>query len=176
LDFSRLRIFGACALSTLMLLACAAEHPRDSIVRTGGQTVDVPARTQLANGAIIHLPVFGYVSTLKAGRTLELTATVTIHNTSDQYPIVLLDVQHVDDQGKLQAHLIDEALEISPLGTVRWVIPGRNASLGIAHSLRLEWGSRQASLSDPIVEAVMIGTQSGQGASFTTEGKIVQRY
>ena len=65
---------------------------------------------------------------------------------------------------------IDKPITLNPLGSSRYVIPERDKSGGSGANFIVEWHSDKL-VNRPIIESVMIGTQSSQGVSFTSRGR-----
>ena len=71
---------------------------------------------------------------------------------------------------KLLKKYIDKPAILNPLESLRYVIPERDKAGGSGANFIVEWKSDKF-VNPPIVETIMIGTQSQQGVSFTSRGR-----
>jgi hypothetical protein len=65
---------------------------------------------------------------------------------------------------------IDRPVVLQPLESLRYVLPEKDKSGGSGANYIVEWQA-ETLVNPPIVETIMIGTQSQQGISFTSRGK-----
>ena len=61
---------------------------------------------------------------------------------------------------------------LNPLESLRYVIPEKDESGGSSANFMVKWQS-DTFVNPPIIESIMIGTQSQQGVSFTSRGQEV---
>jgi hypothetical protein len=67
---------------------------------------------------------------------------------------------------------IDNPSILNPLESLRYVIPQHDESGGSGANFMVKWQSDKF-VNPPIIESIMIGTQSQQGISFTSRGQEV---
>ena len=92
-----------------------------------------------------------------------------------KYPhhhIKITIVNYYETQGKLLKKYIDTPLILKPLESSRYIIPESDRSGGSGANFIVQWKSDKF-INPPIVESIMIGTQSGQGVSFTSRGRAI---
>ena len=75
-------------------------------------------------------------------------------------------------KGKLLNHFITEPVILPPFASHRIVIPLKKKAGGSGASFIVKWTSKKIS-NPPIIESIMIGTQSQQGISFTSRGQVI---
>jgi hypothetical protein len=138
------------------------------------EPVTLDDTVNIATGQLLYVPVYSYIFMVNEGRTINLTTTLSIRNTSVEQPMILAAVDYHDSQGNLVANYLENPVELGPLASAEFVVPHEDISGGIGASFLVEWVAQQANISDPVVEAVMINTQGNQGLSFTSQGRIIK--
>ena len=99
-----------------------------------------------------------------------MTVTLSIRNVDPKHQIKIFLVNYYETQGKLLKKHIDKPIALKPLESIRYVIPEKDKSGGSGANFIIEWRSDKF-VNPPIVESIMIGTQSTQGVSFTSRGQ-----
>ena len=125
-------------------------------------------------GEIIYVPVYSSIFYSDKKRTIELAATLSIHNTDLEKPIRITKVDYFNLKGRLIRKFLDSTVELKPLETTNFVIEEKDKSGGTGANFIVHWVA-DGEVSTPIVEAIMISTMSAQGISFTTTGKVIKR-
>ena len=67
---------------------------------------------------------------------------------------------------------METLVTLKPLESIRYVIPEKDKTGGSGANFIVEWKSDKF-VNPPIVESIMIGTQSQQGVSFTSRGQTI---
>lgn len=122
-------------------------------------------------GEVVYLPVYSSVYH-QSGSTIELAATLSIHNTDINSDIMVTKINYYDSDGKLVQKFIKEAFELKPLQSRQFVITEKDLSGGTAAKFILQWQSYNR-VTKPIVEAIMISTSNQLGISFKTESRVI---
>ena len=144
----------------LALLACTSLAAAAEVHRSRGQVVYVPAYSHIYHGIKENLPFY-------------LTVTLSIRNTDPKNALVLKSVQYYDTEGKMLREYVPTQVPVGPLATKEFIIKQFDKEGGSGANFLLTWESG-APVTDPIVEAVMIGTSSNQGISFLTSGQVIE--
>ena len=143
------------ALGFLMPLSIQAGQHRGL---SDGQTLYVPASSHIYSGA--------------RDRAYLLTITLSIRNIDPENAVTITRVNYYETQGKLLKKHIDKPKVLKPLESIRYIIPESDKSGGSGANFMVDWKSDKP-VNPPIVEAVMIGTRSQQGISFTSRGRVI---
>ncbi|MDJ0914193.1 MAG: DUF3124 domain-containing protein [Desulfobacterales bacterium] len=125
---------------------------------------------ELSKGQILYVPAYSHIYSGNRENPFLLTVTLSIRNIDSRHQIKVTLVDYYETQGKLLKKLIDKPITLNPLESLRYVIPERDKSGGSGANFLVEWQSDKL-INPPIVESIMIGTQSTQGISFTSRGK-----
>lgn len=129
-------------------------------------------KNQLSKGHLVYVPAYSHIYSGNRERPFLLTVTLSIRNIDPKNKIKITLVDYYETQGKLLKKCIEKPVVLKPLESFRYVIPQKDKSGGSGANFLVEWNS-QESVNPPIIESIMIGTQSQQGVSFTSRGQEV---
>jgi hypothetical protein len=124
----------------------------------------------LSIGQRVYVPAYSHIYSGNRERPFLLTVTLSIRNIDPKHQIQMTLVDYYETQGKLVKRFIDKPVTLKPLESERYVIPERDKSGGSGANFIVEWHSDKF-VNPPIIESIMIGTQSSQGISFTSRGR-----
>lgn len=116
-----------------------------------------------------YLSVYSEIYSYTAEQTFPLTATVSIHNTSQSDSIFIKKADYYNTNGKLIRSYVDQPIFVKPLESLQIVIDETDEEGGTGANFIFEWATPSPSI-EPYFEAVMISTSGQQGMSFTTRG------
>jgi len=128
---------------------------------------------RLSAGQTVYVPIYSHIYSGVKGRPFDLAATLSIRNTNLQNPIVLESVKYYDSDGKLVKDYLKKPLQLNALASTRYIITEDEKAGGSGANFMVVWKSEQ-NVNPPIIEAVMIGTHSGQGISFLSRGQVIK--
>jgi len=135
------------------------------------QAADPP---KFSSGQLLYVPIYSSVFFSDGKRTIELAATLSIHNVDMDRSITLDRVDYHDTQGKLIRKYLAAPITLAPLETKNFVVERSDTAGGTGANFIVGWSSPKGEAVTPIVEALMINTTAGQGISFTSSGKVVK--
>jgi Protein of unknown function (DUF3124) len=124
----------------------------------------------LSKGQRVYVPAYSHIYSGNKERPFLLTVTLSIRNIDPTHQIHITMADYHETQGRLLNKFITKPLTLKPLEAERYIIPQRDESGGSGANFIVEWHS-EAFVNPPIIESVMIGTQSSQGVSFTSRGR-----
>ena len=128
---------------------------------------------KLSSGQTVYVPIYSHIYSGVKGRPFDLAATLSIRNTNPQNPITLVSVKYYDSDGKLVEDYLSQSKQLKALVTTRYIITEGDKAGGSGANFIVVWKSDQK-VNPPIIEAVMIGTHSGQGISFVSRGQVIK--
>ncbi len=126
----------------------------------------------LSAGQSIYVPAYSHIYTGNREQPFLLTVTLSIRNIDPDHPIKIIAVDYFETQGKLLKKYIDTPVTLKPLDSLRYIIPQKDKSGGSGANFIVRWESDKP-VNPPIAESIMIGTQSQQGISFTSRGRVI---
>jgi hypothetical protein len=127
----------------------------------------------LSSGQTLYVPVYSHIYSGVKGRPFDLAATLSLRNTNLQNPITLVSVKYYDSAGKLVEDYLSRPKQLNALVSARYIIPEGDKSGGSGANFIVVWKADRQ-VNPPIIEAVMIGTHSGQGISFVSKGQVIK--
>ncbi len=128
---------------------------------------------RLSAGQTVYVPIYSHIYSGVKGRPFDLAATLSIRNTNLQNSITLISVKYYDTSGKQVADYLKSPTMLGPLVSTRYIITEDDKAGGSGANFIVIWKSEQ-NVNPPIIEAVMIGTHSGQGISFLSGGQVIK--
>jgi len=140
---------------------------------TAGQAVD-PAAPAAARGELLYLPIYSSIFYENGQRTLEMAATLSIHNVNPDRQITIKRADYFDTSGKLIKRYFDKPLVLGPLQTTNVVIEKSDKAGGTGANFLVEWQAA-GDASSPLVEAIMVNAASNLGIAFTTQARVVRQ-
>lgn len=129
----------------------------------------------LSDRQTIYVPAYSHIYSGNKETPFLLTVTLSIRNIDPKHQIKITVVDYYETQGKLLKKYLEKPVILNPLDSLRYVIPERDKAGGSGANFIVEWISDKF-VNPPIVESIMIGTQSQQGISFTSRGKTIITY
>ena len=127
----------------------------------------------LSEGQTLYVPVYSHIYSGLKGRPFNLATTLSIRNTDPRYPIKLVSVKFYDTDGKMLKDYVSEPVLLNALVSTRYVIKEAEIGGGSGANFMVTWKSEKK-VNPPIIETIMIGTRSGQGISFVSQGQVIE--
>ena len=152
--FSLLFLF----IPLLPLIAVTASWASEPFPRSTGQTIYAPAYSHIYHG--------------NKEQPLLLSVTLSLRNVDPVEPITIMAVDYYETEGVLVKQYLKEPISLGPLGSDRYIVIQKDNTGGSGANFIVKWQSKTPS-NPPIVETVMIGTQSQLGISFISRGQAI---
>lgn len=116
-----------------------------------------------------YLPVYSQIYEMSESLKLDLTATISIRNTSVTDTLYVSKIDYYNTEGHLIRKYLPATVFIRPAETVEIIISRADNEGGSGGNFIFEWSARNEKIK-PLFEAVMISTAGQQGISFTCRG------
>lgn len=116
-----------------------------------------------------YLSVYSQVYSVSEHRIHNLTAIVSLRNTSRLEKVYIKKAEYFNTEGKVVKTYIKEPIFINPMETVEILIFIDDEQGGTGGNFIFDWASPLKE-NKPYFEAVMISTVGQQGLSFSTRG------
>lgn len=126
-----------------------------------------------SSGQLLYVPVYSHIYTGDKERPFNLAVTLSIRNTDPASVLRLTAVDYYDTDGRLVRRYLEAPRELRPLASIRYVVAERDVEGGSGANFLVRWESPKP-INVPVVESVMIGAQSGQGISFTSQAREIR--
>jgi hypothetical protein len=138
----------------------------------------LPPELQPLSGLRRELPLSGSVyvplyDTLYVGgqRSLKnLSATLSLRNTSSDQTLVVTSVTYFDSKGAIIAELLKSPHSMAPMTTAEVYIDQSRADDTSIAGVVVGWGA-ETSIAPPLAEAVIVGSYGAKSISFVSRGE-----
>ena len=138
---------------------------------TGHPTGDI----QLSMGQSVYVSIYSHIYGGRKARPFDLAAILSIRNTDINQPVTIVSVKYYDSDGRLLKEYLDQPIQLKVLASTRYIIKEDDKAGGSGANFIVIWKSNKK-VTPPIIEAVMIGTHSGQGISFVSRGQVIEEH
>jgi len=128
---------------------------------------------QLSMGQSVYVSIYSHIYSGLKARPFDLAAILSIRNTDINQPVTIVSVKYYDTEGKLLKEYLDDPIQLKALASTRYIIMEDDKAGGSGANFIVKWKSNKK-VTPPIIEAVMIGTHSGQGISFVSRGQVIE--
>nr|NQU92039.1 DUF3124 domain-containing protein [Bacteroidota bacterium] len=178
----RITYFLATSWMLLFLCSCARKDkneetvqripPSEEYVRISSDDFQ---KLLLVKGEKVYVPVYSEIFGTAMDHKIKLSAMLSVRNTDIDDEIIVTTVDYYDTKGKLIRHYVDDPIVLQPLETANYLVEYKEAKGGSGANFIVDWVA-ETEVTEPIIEAVMIGTASSLGISFTCQGKVIEYY
>ena len=144
------------------------------ITLLGPMVVQADEEIPLSTGQTVYVPAYSHIYSGDREQPFLLTVTLSIRNCDPHHTMTVTVVDYYETQGRLLKKYQEKPLVIKPLESLRYVVAQSDKAGGSGANFIVEWQADQP-VNLPIIETIMIGTQSQQGISFTSRGQAITR-
>ena len=137
-----------------------------------GATAEDPLLS--SKGQTLYVPAYSHIYSGDREKPFLLAVTLSIRNTDPAREVTVTRVDYYDTNGSRIKTYIDSPILLKPMEATRYVVAENDTAGGSGASFLVAWTSEKP-VNPPIVESIMIGTQSQQGISFTSRGQVLLR-
>jgi hypothetical protein len=131
------------------------------------RTANLSAKDSLEYGKS-YLSIYSQIYSMSEHKTHNLTAMISLRNTSDTDTIYLLKAKYFDTHGVLVRTYFEKPIFLAPMETTEIIIDEIDTSGGTGSNFIFEWNIPKG-CPEPLFEGIMNSTVGQQGLSFTTK-------
>ncbi|BCL36305.1 DUF3124 domain-containing protein [Nostoc sp. MS1] len=166
------------AITVLILTSCQSDIQSKSqsdnpLATPYPKVVTLDKDFQPVTGQTIYVPVYSHIYHHNRKEVFNLSATLSICNTDLNNQIIITSVRYYDSNGKLLKQYLEKPIQLDALSAYDFFITRDDVSGGVGANFIVEWVAAKT-VSQPIIEAVMIGTDFQQGISFISPGRVIK--
>ncbi|MFD2823372.1 DUF3124 domain-containing protein [Lacinutrix iliipiscaria] len=156
--------------SITLLFACNEQKEISSINPENWlkRSVNINNKDSLQFGKS-YLSIYSQIHSMSERKTTNLTAMVSLRNTSDLDTIYILKAEYYDTHGTSIRKYFDQAIYLAPLETTEIIIDESDVLGGTGSNFIFEWKT-PTNCPEPLFEGIMNSTMGQQGLSFITQG------
>jgi hypothetical protein len=146
-------------------------EPRsDPLVLFASSLTEVPIGATPTIQAAVYVPAYSHIRAGSGRGRVDLATTLSIHNSSRDTSIVLKSVTYHNTEGELVQSYLGRPAALRPLGTMEVPVPGDDLRGASGANFIVHWASASP-VTEPVIEAVMIGVVGTTGYSFVSQGR-----
>ena len=116
-----------------------------------------------------YVPIYSDIYSQTKDIKFNLTATLSLRNTSFKNSIYISEVDYFDSSGKKTKSFLTKPIVLEPMQSVEYVIEENDTSGGTGANFIINWASDDEN-AQPLFQGIMISTHGQQGVSFSTNG------
>ncbi len=120
-----------------------------------------------------YLSIYSQIYSSSEHKTHNLTAMVSLRNTSDLDTIYILRAEYYDTHGETIRKYFEKPIFLAPMETADIIIDEIDTSGGTGSNFIFEWKIPD-NCPEPLFEGIMNSTMGQQGLSFTTHSKRIE--
>jgi hypothetical protein len=128
---------------------------------------------KVVRGQVLYVPCYSHVYLLD-GKSYNLAITLSLRNTSRTDKLIVTSVAYHDSSGGLVKELAPKEIEMAPLSVAEMFVHEKDTSGGSGASFVVRWVAESA-ISDPVVEAAMVGSSGSLGVSFSSSSRVIEQ-
>ena len=154
----------------VLLASCVQEKEISSIhpENWSKRKVTMKVKDSLEYGKS-YLSIYSQIYSSSEHKTHNLTAMVSLRNTSDVDTIYLSKAEYFDTHGVSLRNYFSHPIYLAPLETAEIIIDEMDVEGGTGSNFIFEWQAPK-DCPEPLFEGIMNSTMGQQGLSFTTQG------
>jgi len=128
-------------------------------------------RPMVSKGQTVYVPAYSHIYIGNKETPYLLAVTLSIRNIGPSTPITVTEVGYHYTQGQL-LKIFKDPVPLDPLSSTRHIIHRDDKDGGSGACFIVKWEAKEKT-NPPVIETIMIGTQSQQGISFTSRGEVI---
>lgn len=157
------------------IFSCEDSNPNISSINPENwakRNININKTDSLVSGKT-YLSIYSQIYSQSEHKTHNLTAMVSLRNTSIKDTIYLLKAEYFDTHGKSVRTYFNQSIYLAPLETTEIIIDEKDISGGTGSNFIFDWKTPK-NCPEPLFEGIMNSTMGQQGLSFVTEGHRIQ--
>ena len=144
----------------------------DSLATASASDGDRGLPAKRVRSQTLYVPAYSHIYIRDAQQSMNLATTLSIRNTSPHTSITLSAIDYYDSHGKPVRPYLDTARVLGPLASTYVVVETDDIRGGVGANFLVRWHA-DAPVPPPVVETVMITTESTQGISFRSTARVL---
>lgn len=167
-----LLLLGGCDRTELSPNTAPPASVLDSLPRSDAAPTPHGRPPHLVRSQTLYVPAYSHIYVRDAQRTVNLATTLSIRNASPDRPIILTGIDYYDSNGTLVRSYTNTARRLAPLASTYVVVEQNDVRGGVGANFLVRWQA-DTPVPPPIVETVMITSESTLGISFRSTARVL---
>ncbi len=165
----------ALALAVLILIGtghgAGAQTPQSLEQAFAKSLTDLPREPWSTTGSI-YVPAYSSVA-MQGKLRADFSVTLTVHNTSQDKPLVLKRIAYFDTSGQLVDTYLQKPIALKSFGAIEIFIAQNDVRGGTGANFVIDWAAAGA-IAEPLAEALMVGGIGAGHYAFISQGRPVR--
>jgi len=132
----------------------------------------IPAADLNVTGSF-YVPAYSSVLLSQGKLRVDFAVTLSVHNASQDKPLVLRRIGYFDGNGKLVEDYLKQPVALKPFATIEVYIPEQDVRAGTGANFVVDWAS-VGEIAEPVIEALMLGSVGNRHFSFISQGRAIK--
>jgi len=169
-------LLSAMFILVLLFSSCIPEKEEVKEIPKHIQPIVAGVDLDLSAGQLVYVPAYSQIYSVfdnSSDARINLAVTLSIRNTDMNNPIIIKSVSYYGDDGTLLKEYVEKPFRLSQMASVSYNISQTDVRGGIGANFIVEWGAKD-SVSEPYIQAIMIGPHGNQGFSWRNPGYVIK--
>ena len=160
----------------LLFSSCMPEKEELKEILEHIQPIASSGDLDISNGQLVYVPAYSQIYSVfpnARDARINIAVTLSIRNTDMNNPIIIKSVSYYGDDGTLLKEYVETPFRLSKMASVSYNISMADVSGGVGANFIVEWGAKK-SVTEPYIQAIMIGADGNRGFSWRNPGYIIK--
>lgn len=150
--------------------APAIAQPKVNIEQTFADSLTALPKEELTVSGGFYVPAYSSVAMSQGKLRVDFSVTLNVHNASETQALVLKRIAYFDTAGKQVETYLKVPVALKPLATVSIFISTDDVRGGTGANFLVDWAAT-GEISEPVVEALMVGGIANAHYAFISQGR-----
>lgn len=150
--------------------APAIAQPKVNIEQAFADSLTALPKQELAVSGGFYVPAYSSVAMSHGKLRVDFSVTLSVHNASETQALVVKRIAYFDTAGKQVETYLKAPVALRPLATVSIFIPTDDVRGGTGANFLVDWAAT-GEISEPVVEALMVGGIANAHYAFISQGR-----
>lgn len=157
-------------ITLLSPFAPAIAQPKVNIEQAFADSLTALPKQELTVSGGFYVPAYSSVAMSQGKLRVDFSVTLSVHNASETQALVLKRIAYFDTAGKQVETYLKVPVALKPLATVSIFIPTDDVRGGTGANFLVDWAAT-GEISEPVVEALMVGGVANAHYAFISQGR-----
>lgn len=150
--------------------APVAAQSKVNIEQAFADSLTALPKEELTVSGGFYVPAYSSVAMSQGKLRVDFSVTLSVHNASETQALVVKRIAYFDTAGKQVETYLKAPVALKPLATVSIFIPTDDVRGGTGANFLVDWAGT-GEISEPVVEALMVGGVANAHYAFISQGR-----
>lgn len=150
--------------------APVAAQSKVNIEQAFADSLTALPKQELTVSGGFYVPAYSSVAMSQGKLRVDFSVTLSVHNASETQALVVKRIAYFDTAGKQVETYLKAPVALKPLATVSIFIPTDDVRGGTGANFLVDWAAT-GEISEPVVEALMVGGVANAHYAFISQGR-----